>query len=205
MMGVARHVPAIPERPRMSARVLTVVPAILAATTIALVARATPANKAAFERHYDRFLPKALATCTTCHLPTDKKNPETIEEFPHNEFGKAVHKAGRLLLAEGKRRDMESRLLRIAADDADGDGADNQTEILLGHRPGDPSDKPSTAELEPFSSRRDAFAAFMKSYKWRPFEPATRPAVPALAGGEAARNPIDAFVAEQRALAGVAP
>jgi hypothetical protein len=165
-------------------------------------ALATPANKAAFERHFDRFLAKSLAACTTCHLPSDNKNPESLEEFPHNPFGDAVRKAGRHLLAEGKRRDMESRLLRIAADDSDGDGVDNQTEILLGHRPGDASDHPTPAELATIAPRRDAFATFLKSYKWRPFEPATRPAVPSAAG---ARNPIDAFVAEQWAMQGLHP
>src|SRR3954447_11858439 len=30
---------------------------------------ATPANKAALERHYDKFLARELARCTTCHLP----------------------------------------------------------------------------------------------------------------------------------------
>src|SRR5258705_9421602 len=33
----------------------------------------TPANKAALDRHYDRFLAKELNRCTTCHLPSPNK------------------------------------------------------------------------------------------------------------------------------------
>src|SRR5688572_18796113 len=169
-------------------------------------ARATPANKAAFERHFDRFLPKSLAACTTCHLPSDNKNPETIDDFPHNEFGKALHKAGRLLLADGKRRDMESRLNRIATEDADHDGADNQAEILLGRHPGDAADKPTPAEFESLAAKREPFAAFMKSYRWRPFDPATRPAIPQRTTDNGPRtNPIDFFIAEQHDRIGLKP
>ena len=49
---------------------------------LAGAAVATPANKAALERHYDKFLAKELARCTTCHLPSDKRDPENLDEFP---------------------------------------------------------------------------------------------------------------------------
>ena len=32
---------------------------------------ATPANKAALEREFDRFLGTGLDRCTTCHLPSE--------------------------------------------------------------------------------------------------------------------------------------
>src|SRR6187549_2152220 len=50
-------------------------------------ASATPANKAALDKHYDRFLARSLSRCTTCHLPSENKNPENLEQFPHNPFG----------------------------------------------------------------------------------------------------------------------
>jgi hypothetical protein len=165
-------------------------------------ARATPANKAAFNRYFDRFLAKNLQTCTTCHLPSDKKDPDTLEDFPHNPFGAAVKKAGSELRAQGKKREMAARLEMIASLDSDGDGVDNLSEILLGHNPGDAKDKPSAEELAQLPEKRQAFALFLKSYRWEPFEPVKRPAVPAIAK-EWARNPIDAFVAEQQQAVGV--
>ena len=56
--------------------------------------RATPSNKAAFARHYDRFLGKDLNRCTTCHLPSTAKEPESLEEFPHNRFGDRLRAIG---------------------------------------------------------------------------------------------------------------
>ena len=46
-----------------------------------LPVQATPPNKAALERHYDKFLAKDLARCTTCHWPSENKNPESVDEF----------------------------------------------------------------------------------------------------------------------------
>src|SRR6266550_5094395 len=89
---------------------------------IAPLALATPANKAAIARHFDRFLGKNLQTCSLCHLPSDKKEPETLEEFPHNAFGDALRKAGTELRAAGKKREMAARLEMVGAADSDGDG-----------------------------------------------------------------------------------
>src|SRR5262245_22899446 len=61
--------------------------AVAVTLLISAGADATPANKAAFEKHYDRFLARELNRCTTCHLPSDKKAPESLQEFPHNPFG----------------------------------------------------------------------------------------------------------------------
>ena len=66
--------------------------ALLALSVV--ISRATPANKAALEKHYDKFLSKNLARCTTCHLPSDNKNPESLDEFPHNPFGERLRAAG---------------------------------------------------------------------------------------------------------------
>jgi hypothetical protein len=56
---------------------------------------ATPANRVAFARHYDRFLSADLNRCTTCHLPSDIKEPASLEEFPHNPFGDRLRKLRR--------------------------------------------------------------------------------------------------------------
>jgi hypothetical protein len=168
----------------------------------AFFATATPANKAAFNRHFDRFLSKNLQSCSTCHLPSDKKDPESLEDFPHNPFGAAVKMAGSQLRSEGKKRDMAARLEIVAGQDSDGDGVDNFSEILLGHNPGDAKDTPSAEELAQLPGKREAFALFLKSYRWEPFEPVKRPPVPAVAAGWA-HNPIDNFIAQQQQAVGV--
>lgn len=170
---------------------------------VASVARATPANKAALERHFEGFLPKKLQACTTCHQATEVKEPESLDDIPHNTFGAALAAAKKRLKAEGKPHDLVARLTLISGEDADGDGVDNLTELLLGHGPGDPADVPSAAELKAAPEVRARFAAFLVSYRWRPFEPATRPAIPAIAVDDAVRNPIDAFVAERRRAHGL--
>src|SRR5436190_5860685 len=93
---------------------------------------ATPANKAALERHYDKFLGKDLNRCTTCHLPSTVKEPQSLEEFPHNPFGDRLRLLGEDLKKAGKRKDLASRLEMVAHEDSDGDGVDNETEILAG-------------------------------------------------------------------------
>ena len=175
---------------------------IALALSCASPARATPANKAAFTRHFDRFLAKNLQSCTTCHLPSDKKDPETLEDFPHNPFGTALKKAGSQLRSEGKKREMAARMELIGSQDSDGDGVDNLSELLLGHNPGDAKDRPSAQELEQLPAKREAYAIFLKSYRWEPYEPVKRPVVPAIAGGWG-RNAIDAFVAEQQQSRGL--
>src|SRR5258706_7782807 len=183
-------------------RQLTIVVA-MGAAACALPARGTPANKAAMERHLDRFLAKNLQSCTTCHLPSDVKEPESLDDFPHNGFGDALRKVGKQLKGEGKKRDIATRITLIGSQDSDGDGVDNLTELLLGHNPGDAKDVPTAEELKQAAGRREEFAAFLKSYRWQPFEPVTRPAVPqvgvasaAASSSSAAGNPIDAFVAK---------
>src|SRR5262245_17947287 len=95
---------------------------VLASATLALLplatVRATPANKAAMERHYDRFLAKELARCTTCHLPSENKNPESLDEFPHNPFGHRLRTIGKELTEASERKDISARLKIIAKEDS---------------------------------------------------------------------------------------
>jgi hypothetical protein len=155
---------------------------VLAGATLALLplatVRATPANKAALERHYDRFLAKELARCTTCHLPSENKNPENLAEFPHNPFGQRLRMVGKELATAGERKDIPARLKIVAKEDSDGDGVENETELLLGHNPGDPNDTPTKKELATVKGRRAEFQRLLASYRWLPFETVKRPPVP---------------------------
>src|SRR2546423_7267654 len=123
--------------------VLGFVPALLSPS----VAEATPANRAALERYYDKFLAKDLNRCSTCHLPSNNKAPEDLDEFPHNPFGNRLRLLRKELRADGKKADIAARLKIIAKEDSDGDGVSNETEILLGHNPGDAQNTPNTNEL----------------------------------------------------------
>lgn len=160
---------------------------------------ATPANKASLDQHFDRFLPKNLNQCSTCHLPSPLKDPQSLAEFPHNPFGDRLKLVAKELGAAGKKKDMPSRFSFIASEDSDGDGVNNETEILLGHSPGDASSKPSAAELAIAPARRNEFSTFLSSYRWRPFESVVRPALP-----ESKANPVDAFLARSRNARGIA-
>lgn len=110
-------------------------------------APATPANRAALEGHYDRFLAKELNRCTTCHLPSERKEPKSLEEFPHNAFGKRLRQLGEELRAADRPSSLAARLALAAREDSDGDGVANEVELLLGKNPGDAKDKPPTKEL----------------------------------------------------------
>ncbi len=168
-------------------------------------ANATPANKAALEKHYDKFLAKNLARCTTCHLPSDNKNPESLDEFPHNPFGARLRAVGKQLTANGQKKDIPARLALVAREDADGDGVDNETELLLGYNPGDAKITPTKKELSDAKKKRAEFAQFLASYRWQPFEPVKRPAVPETTNPKWVRNPIDAFVAAEHQARGLKP
>src|ERR1051325_9826502 len=187
---------------------------------------ATPANKAGLEKHYERFLSRNLARCTTCHFPSDNKNPESLDEFPHNPFGARLRAVGKQLVAAGKSKDIPSRLKLVAREDADKDGVDNETELLLGHNPGDATDTPSRKELADAKKKRTEFDTFLASYRWQPFDPVKRPLVPVISRSVKSksvktdtseaprtdspitfpiRNPIDAFVAVEQNARGLQP
>ena len=167
---------------------------------------ATPANKAALERHYDRFLARPLARCTTCHQPSPNKFPESLGEFPHNPFGDRLRRLGEELQAAGQKRDLSTRLATLAAEDTDADGVANEAELLLGHNPGAAQDKPAAGELAQLKDRQTEFAQFLAGYRWQPFEPVKRPEVPSIANPKSEiKNPIDAFLAAEWAAHGLKP
>jgi hypothetical protein len=165
----------------------------------------TPANKSAFEKHYDRFLAKELNRCTTCHLPSERKAPESLDEFPHNPFGHRLRQLGEELAKAGAKKDIPARLAQTAREDSDTDGADNETEILLGHNPGDAKDTPTAKELAEAGPRQGEWAKFLPAYRWQPFEPVRRPGVPSVKNRRWARNSIDHFIADEHEARRLAP
>ena len=176
--------------------------ALLLAT---MTAEATPANKAALERHYGSFLPKALGRCTTCHLPSEVRDPLSLDEFPHNPFGNRLRVLGKDLGKTGSRKDIGFRVTALAGEDSDGDGITNETELLAGSNPGDVQQSPTLAQLAAVEDGRPAFVRFLASYRWEPFERVQRPAVPQPRDRNWARNPIDAFIAAEHAERGLQP
>ena len=180
--------------------------ALLASLLVGVAsAPATPANRAALEHHYDRFLAKELNRCTTCHLPSDRKEPKSLEEFPHNSFGKRLHALGKELIAAGQPASLAARLALVAREDSDGDGVPNEVELLLGRNPGDAKDKPPGKELSKASAKQAEFAKFLAAYRWRPFETVQRPAVPVVKNATWVRNPVDAFIAAEHQARGLKP
>lgn len=155
--------------------------------------QATPANRTAMEKHFDRFLSRDLAVCSTCHLPNAKKNPENLDEFPHNPFGNRLRLLGEELDGSVKKKDLPKRLMMIAEEDSDGDGVVNQIELLTGKNPGDSNSVPNKTQLMGAGVRIKDFSTFQNNYRWQPFEPIIRPEVPAGSG----RDPIDAFLAAE--------
>ncbi|MGB0579700.1 MAG: DUF1549 and DUF1553 domain-containing protein [Limisphaerales bacterium] len=154
---------------------------------VSLQVSATPANKTALSKHLGPFFPAALDSCAACHVKADPHGAESLKDFPHNDFGKALHKLGR-------KTKLTERLLELAEQDADGDGADNLTELLAGSRPGDAKSKPALTS-DKLKSLQDQFAKFSERYPWQPFETVKRPAVPDIDTG---RNAIDRFVVEKQ-------
>jgi hypothetical protein len=167
--------------------------------------RATPANKATFSRHYDQYLAKRLNHCTTCHFPSSNKNPESLDEFPHNPFGKRLKAIGRELADAGKSKDISVRLALVAEEDSDGDGLANEIELLLGHSPGDVEDKPNEKALAQSTERKIEFAKFLKSDRWDPFQPPSRRTPPIAQNGEWPKNAIDQFIATEHPKRGLKP
>ncbi len=160
---------------------------------------ATPANRTALAKHYDRFLATNLNNCSTCHLPARLAHPpESLDEFPHNPFGARLRLVGKELASRGEKKTIPQRLALITAEDTDGDGVANETELLLGHAPGDARDKPSKRELSVVAKRRGEFARFHAAYRWEPFQTVKMPPVPKVKNSRWARNPIDAFIAAEQ-------
>jgi len=168
------------------------------------IAGARPPYKQALIDHFGPHLPRKLHDCRTCHLPDRPGQDET--DKPHNTFGARLKAVRSELRRAGKKTDLVSRLEAVADEDSDGDGVSNVLELLAGHFPGDPADKPSAAEVAEARHRLAALRARQReAYAWRPFEAVERPAVPTVRNAAWMRNPIDAFVAAGHERHGLRP
>ncbi len=166
---------------------------------LSMAAGATPANKNAFTAYFGRFLPEALNSCGTCHQSSTYSHlPTSLAEFPHNSFGKRLAQAGEEMRKQGLRADIASRMQRIATEDADHDGIDNLTEILLGTGPGNATEHPNAAQLKTAASLKLRLSRYLAEYRWRPFEPVTRPTLPRTPTPLGITNPVDAFLSSAR-------
>src|SRR5262249_15281830 len=105
----------------------------------------------------------------------------------------------------GKPWDIPRRFEMIADDDSDGDGVPNLIEILTGHNPGDPNDKPTPEEVSAARKTLVECRKFLSAYPWRPFEPVTRPKVPEVQNSSWCRNAIDFFIAAEHEAHGLKP
>lgn len=169
------------------------------------ISSATPANKKALAKFFGPHFPAGLESCATCHVRADGHGAKSLEDFPHNAFGEALH------ALEGR---ITERIEAALDSDSDGDGVDNRDEILLGRAPGranqqDSSRQDSSRQGSPVDStlldeKRAAFAAYRDRYPWRPFESVKRPPVPD-AGDGWARNEIDRFLAAEHVARDLVP
>src|SRR5262249_5348711 len=101
--------------------------------------------------------------------------------------------------------DVVSRILAIADEDADKDGTPNLLELLAGTFPGDADSKPSASDLAAAKKRLPLLLESLKGYRWRPFDRAERPPLPALKDPTEVRNPIDLFLAAEMEKHGLKP
>jgi cytochrome c553 len=161
---------------------------------------ARPAHKKAMAEYFGKLLPARLNACTTCHQAARP----TEESHEHNAFGKRLAEVRDQLKKAGKKTDIVSRIRAIADEDSDGDGVSNLLELLSGHNPGDPKDKPNGTEL---AAARAAAKELQNraGYAWKPFEVVQRPPVPQVARADWSRNPIDAFLAAEHEKRGLQP
>ncbi len=166
-------------------------------------ASATPANKQAFVRYFGKYLPSGLDTCATCHVRAEANGAESLDEFPHNSFGKRLSAAAEQLANDNQNSSIRDRLILVANEDADGDGVPNLQEILAGTSPGSDARQPDQATLKNLKTLIVEFGEYSSRYQWRPFEPVVRPEVPNAASTDWVRNPIDHFIAAEHQARGL--
>ena len=122
------------------ARIIQMCLAAVIATWSANASLASPAHKAALIDRYGRLLPKASASCITCHTSDPGIHmPTKLSDIPHNAFGASLAALGS--------SDIETRLAKIAKEDTDHDGTSNELELLAGTNPANASERPTRAQL----------------------------------------------------------
>src|SRR5438128_1204932 len=155
--------------------------ALLACLAAPFAAQSRPPHKRALADYLGPYFSAKLNDCRTCHVPDQgEAGPFVAEQKPHNPFGARLKAVKRELSKAGKSTSIAARLHAIAEEDSDGDGVPNLLELLTGHNPGDPNDKPTDAEI---TAGRKLLAEFLKNktdYPWSPFDTVKCPSVPAV-------------------------
>jgi len=164
-----------------------------------------PPHKRALAEYFGPFLARKLNDCQTCHLSDKAGTDSSVSGKPHNPFGARLKAVKSELKKLGRPTDIPSRLEYIANEDADGDGVSNLIELLSGHYPGDPNDKPTPSEIDKARQVLVEFQEYRRSYPWRPFAPVQRPNVPQVKNSAWVRNSIDAFIAAEHEKRGLSP
>jgi hypothetical protein len=175
--------------------------AVLLVLAAFLSVQGRPPHKQAIAGHLGPFLPVQLNACTLCHLP-DKPG---AEGKPHNAFGARMKAVGEELARAGKPSDIASRFDAIADEDSDGDGVPNLIEILTGHAPGDPADRPTAEEIVRARQVLADYRKLRSAYPWRPHDVVKRPAPPDVKNAAWVRTPIDRFIAAEHEARGLTP
>jgi Protein of unknown function (DUF1553)/Protein of unknown function (DUF1549) len=187
----------------LSIRVAMVAITILAGSSV----QARPPHRQALADYFGPFLARKLNDCRTCHLPDPPGQPadNLTDGKPHNAFGARLKAVKWELRRTGKPITIAARLEAVAEEDSDGDGVSNLIELLSGHFPGDPADKPTAEEIVQAGQTLHKFRQWQKDYAWRPFERVKRPTVPVVRNGAWVRNPVDAFIAAEHERRGLKP
>jgi hypothetical protein len=185
---------------------VAIISAVLAAVTSSPL-QARPPHRQALADYFGPFLAKKLNDCRTCHLPDPlgQSSGVLVSDKPHNAFGARLKAVKRELRKAGKPITIAARLEAVADEDSDGDGVSNLIELLTGHFPGDPADKPTADEIAGARQKLREFRTWQKEYAWRPFEKVQRPAVPAVKNSAWVRTPIDSFIAAEHERHGLKP
>src|SRR5262249_55183760 len=85
------------------------------------------------------------------------------------------------------------------------DGVPNIIEILTGHFPGDPNDKPTPEEINAARRILADYRRFQSRYPWRPYDAVKRPDAPAIKNPACAHTPIDRFITAAHDASGLTP
>lgn len=147
---------------------------------------ATPSNRKAFEKYFGPLLSNDLKTCAVCHIRDKPEGAESLEDFPHNAFGKSIASL------DGKIADRFDEVF------ATGDALDK---VLVGMRP---TQEGAVTDLPLLGEKKKEFDTFRDRYPWHPFEQVQRPEIPAN-GDDWEKNPIDRFIAAEHTRLGLSP
>jgi hypothetical protein len=187
-------------------RLMLFVMAALCYAAVPQFSQARPAYKKALADYLGPFMAPQLNDCRTCHVPdSGKDDPLASEDKPHNPFGKRLKEIKREFSKAGKSTSIAARLEAIADEDSDGDGVPNLLELLTGHFPGDPNNKPTDAEITAGRKKLAEFLKYKSAYPWTPFDTVRRPETPMVNNGAWVRSPIDAFIAKEHEERGLRP